>query len=197
MKLYYSTNSAFARKVRLAAAALRLDDRIEEIPVDPAADEAVLRALNPLAKIPVLVDASEAPIYDSGVICRYLDRRYGDGRVVPHDDAGWLATSRLEAMADGVIEAGMQLRSTLAYGDQGRAAADRQRRKVDAGLGEVERFAGSFADAWTLGEMTVVCALQWLEFRLGAEGFLAARPACRQWLERVSQRADVRRTAPG
>jgi glutathione S-transferase len=88
MKLFYAPQSPFARKVRAAAIELGLDDRIEleyaeVVPGQPS--PAYAQSYNPLRKIPALVTEAGETIYDSTVICEYLDALAGGGVLIPRD----------------------------------------------------------------------------------------------------------------
>lgn len=198
MQLYFSTPSAFSRKVRLVAAALGITDRITLVAVNPTTDIARLRAVNPLGKIPVLVDQAGTAIFDSPVICRYLDERYGPHGVIPANAQARLVAGTLEALADGITEAGMLLRAERMRSDHWRddKAADHQRGKIATSLDYLESIVDAFGEDWTLGQIAIVATLGWLEFRLADEGFLNIRPKTRAWLASVSGRPDVRETAP-
>jgi len=75
--------SPFGRKVRMAAEALNLSDRIELVPADPRDERDTLRKQNPLGKMPCLMLSDGTPIYDSGVIIEYLDQLAGGGKLLP------------------------------------------------------------------------------------------------------------------
>lgn len=197
MRLFYSKPSAFSRKVRLAAAALGISDRIELLAVNPVADRDMLREINPLGKIPVLV-AEGVPIFDSSVICRYLDERFGPGTIVPLDEDRRVAAGRLEALGDGVIEAGMLLRAELMRPESARDASveSNQRGKVLAGLDYLEASQGDLGASWTVGQIAVASALGWLHFRLGDQGFFEGRTNLSTWYEAVLGRPDIQETRP-
>lgn len=110
MKLYCSANSPYARKVRVAAIELGIISRIEVIDTNARDPNTGLWALNPLAKIPALTtDAGEA-IYDSPIICEYLNEAIGDGSLLPAGDGERWRVRTLTALADGVMDAGMAVR---------------------------------------------------------------------------------------
>lgn len=80
MKLRFNKLSPFARKVRIVAREAGIADRIEEIEttVSPVAPNESLARENPLVKIPALVTDAGDTLYDSGVICEYLDFRFSE-----------------------------------------------------------------------------------------------------------------------
>ena len=80
MKLYITTPSPFARKVRIVAHEKGLSERIEEIAVDPYANAPELLATNPVVQVPTLIAEDGLPLTDSPVICQYLDALGFDGR---------------------------------------------------------------------------------------------------------------------
>lgn len=197
MRLFYSKPSAFSRKVRLAAAALGIADKIELVAVNPVADRKILQRINPLGKIPVLV-VEGAPIYDSSVICRYLDESFGPGAVIPQADDARVNAARLEALGDGIIEAGMLLRAELMRheGSRDPGVEANQRGKVLAGLDHLEANAVALGTSWTVGQMAVASALGWLHFRLGDQGFFEEREDLNAWYETMLGRDDVQETRP-
>ena len=197
MRLLYSKPSAFSRKVRLAAAALGISDRIELLAVNPVADRDMLREINPLGKIPVLV-AEGVPIFDSSVICRYLDERFGPGTIIPLGDDKRMKACRLEALGDGVIEAGMLLRAEMMRSEGARDAGveSNQRGKVLAGLDYLEARASELGASWTVGQIAVASALGWLQFRLGDQGFFEGKTNLGTWYEALLRRPDVQETRP-
>src|SRR5205823_13341575 len=83
MELRYSVTSPYARKVRVIAHELGITDKIQMIKTDPRGDAAVLVPLNPLSKIPALNTDSGEVLYDSPVICEFLDAEHGGNRYFP------------------------------------------------------------------------------------------------------------------
>lgn len=199
MKLYCSPPSAFSRKVRLAAHALGIAGQIELVMLNPVAEVATLRRVNPLGKIPVLITDEGESLYDSPVICRFLDHTFGPGVVVPADPAECWTAGKLEALSDGMTEAGMLYRQMLGQPDerQDAGAIAHQLGKLTTGLDYLETIVGDFGDKWTLAQIAFACTLGWLQFRLADKAFLVERPKCRDWFEQVSSRTDMMLTDPG
>ena len=83
MELKYSPTSPYARKALVIAHELGIADRLRLTALNPRAEGAALAAFNPLRKIPVLVTDEGDVIFDSPVICEYLDITFGHGRFVP------------------------------------------------------------------------------------------------------------------
>ena len=105
MKLFYSPTSPFVRKVSVLL--LETGQEAERItgsgtPLDPGAAPI---AQNPLGKVPALVTEEGRAIFDSRVICRYLDARAGAG-LYGDAQTTW-AIQTQEALADGILEAAL------------------------------------------------------------------------------------------
>lgn len=201
MRLWYSPASPFARKVRAAALELGLSDRIElvEVAVSPAKPNGDLARENPLIKVPALRTDDDVLLYDSRVICEYLDAIAGGGRLFPaHGAARWGALTR-QALGDGMMDAGILRRYELAL----RPAAlhwsewlQGQQAKVDGALDAADRQAGDWRDAFDIGHITIACALGWIDFRFPDAGWRATRPALAAWLARTDRRPSLAQTAP-
>ena len=201
MKHWYSPPSPFARKVRVAAIELGLAGRIEEIRIAVAPhkpNEAFARN-NPLMKIPALETGEGAVLYDSRVICEYLDALAGGARLFPAEgDARWDALRR-QALGDGILDAGILRRYELAL----RPEALRwdewlagQQRKVELGLEAAEREAGGWGEAFDIGHLTLACTLGWLDFRFGEQDWRGSRPALAAWFARAGARPSMMQTPP-
>ena len=105
MKLHYSSASPYVRKVMAVAIARGLDGRIEKIATNPHVSPPELLADNPLSKVPALVTDDGLALFDSPVICEYLDS-LGDAPALfpPAGRARWVAL-RLQAIGDGILDA--------------------------------------------------------------------------------------------
>ena len=109
MKLYITSPSPFARRCRIVAREKGLIDRIEEIVVDPYADDAVLMDLNPVVQVPTLIADDGLPLTDSPVICEYLDSLSGQPILLPTTGADRLRVRRIETLADAALDMGVKL----------------------------------------------------------------------------------------
>lgn len=198
MKLLYQTHSPFARKALVFAHEAGLADRVEVIhhETSPTARNETVFALNPLGKVPVLITDEGEAVFDSGVICQYLDGLHGGAPLIPADPARRIAALRLQAVADGLSEAGILVRwetsrrpPELRYP----ALGEGHLAKVAAGCAFLE---ASFEPRETpgLAEVAIATALSWLEFR----AVYAFRPACPRltaWYDAFGQRSSMRATA--
>lgn len=170
MKLYTSTTSPFARKVLVLARELGLDGAIDLAPValTPTAPSAELSGRNPLGKIPALELSDGTVLYDSRVICEYLDGIHSGPRRVPESGPARFRVLRTQALADGILDAGILIRyeRALRPGDKRWDGwIDAQAVKVLAGLDALEGEVDGFGDLFDLGQIATACALGWLEFR--------------------------------
>src|SRR5262245_2649194 len=109
MKLFYSSASPFVRKVMVVAMETGLDKKMETVSTtaNPVQVNAELSASNPLQKVPALVTDGGEVLFDSSVICEYLDSLH-DGRKLfpPAGGARWRALA-LMALSDGIADAGI------------------------------------------------------------------------------------------
>ena len=106
MKLHWSPRSPFVRKVMVAAHELGLVDRLSLVRTVVAmkTTNKALQADNPLSKLPTLVLDDGTPLYDSVVICEYLDTLHDGPKLFPSDPkAKWTALRR-HALGDGLLE---------------------------------------------------------------------------------------------
>ncbi len=199
MKLYTSRRSPFARKVRVSALELGLAERLEplEVTLTPVSPHAALGEHNPLGKIPALITDSGEALYDSPVICEYLDALAGGDRLWPTAGAARWTALRRQALADGITDAAVLMRYETALRPETSRWPqwlEAQWLKIRAGLDalERERLAGTF----DIGAIAVVCALEYLDFRFPEERWQAHRPQLAAWLADIRERPSLAATRP-
>jgi glutathione S-transferase len=193
MKILSSPASPFVRKVRVLALELGVPLEVEAV---ATATSVELPLVNPLAKIPTLLRDDGPPIYDSAVICAYLDALAAGGRIPASGEARWRALT-LEAQADGLCDA-----AVLRRGEMSRPADDqhpdllaKQAVLVGRVLDALEAQADTFS-AFDIGEIAVACALGYLDFRYAAEPWRPTRPKLAAWFAAIGERASLKATAP-
>ena len=193
MKLYYHPISPFVRKVLVVAHENGLEDEIDCVMTDTL-DEG-LRAINPLSKIPALALVDGTVLYDSRVICEYLDG-LGEGLMIPAAGEARWKTKLLEALGDGIADAVLRIvmENRRPENDRHLDVIERQTRAVLAGLGEAPRQLqlGRFA----LGEAALACAIGYLEMRLPSLAWRGANAGLAVWYDHTLQRPSLTRTAP-
>lgn len=200
MRLFYSPTSPYVRKVMVILHETGLLDRVELVtasgsPVD--AGTAPLQA-NPLGKVPALERAEGPALYDSRVICRYLDDLAGSG-LYPQGAALWDALT-LEATADGILDAALlMVYETRLRPEDLRFApwVEGQWAKVDRALDALEsRWLPHLQGATDIGHIALGCALGYLDFRHSAREWRAGRPHLAQWQAGFAARLSMQATRP-
>ena len=199
MKLYYATASPFVRKVMVLAIETGLIDDIElvKVALSPVQPDADVCADNPLGKIPTLVRDDGGALFDSRVICEYLDGLHDGPRMFPESgEARWTALRR-QALVDGILDAAVSTRyETFLRPEElrWRDWVDGQMGKVRRGLDvlEGERLNGAI----DIGTIAVACMLGYLDFRFPDEGWRDARPGLAAWYEEMAARPAMTRTVP-
>ncbi len=194
MKLLSSSASPYSRKVRACALALGLEKRIEVIDVDAAAAPEILVAANPLGRIPTLITADGFAIFDSTVICEYLN---GTAEVIPIIPASgaqrWLCR-RLEALGDGLMDASVGRRQLLLNGaDRDHPLVRRHGDAIGRTLDWLEREKPSrHVD---VGTISIACALGYLDLRFPDDEWRRDRPRLTDWFDAISEHVCLRGTA--
>jgi glutathione S-transferase len=169
MKLLSSPASPFARKVRIVLAEKRMECDIERVDVQPADNP--VNAHNPLGKIPTLVLDDGMALYDSRVIVEFLDNASPISRLIPADKRERVAVRRWEALADGVLDAGLLVRyeSLRPQNEQSAAWSGKQAARMHRGLAQLQADLGDKpwcqGDRYTLADIALGCCLGWLGFR--------------------------------
>src|SRR5262249_38677980 len=139
MILRSAAASPFVRKVRIAASILDLDGRITLEPADTVNPSDSVRQQNPIGKIPALVLDDGVVLFDSRVILEYLDHPAGGGRTLRAEPKARFAALRLQALADGLMDASI----LLIYEGRWRDSAKHEPKWVDHQSGKVARALGS------------------------------------------------------
>jgi glutathione S-transferase len=197
MKLLYQTHSPYARKVLVAAHELGVADRIEVIhhETSPTRRNDEVFALNPLGKVPVLIDLGHV-LFDSNVICEYLDGLNGEPRLIPADPLRRYRALRLQALAQGIADAGIAVRWEAERRPEALrwpTMRDGQLAKIVAACDYLE--ADMDEDlAPDIGAIALATALSWIEFR-EVYAFQAQRPRLASWYARFCGRPSMLATA--
>jgi len=198
MKLYITTPSPFARKVRIVATEKGLSDRIEEGVVDPYANAPELLATNPVVQVPTLIAEDGQPLTDSPVICEYLDRLGGgDDLLPPPGSAEWLRVKRLETLGNQALEMGVKLVLEKRRPENERSAMwiDRWTNNMGRALDALEAEALS-ADQFDIGTITAGVALTWIGFRHPDYDWKTGQPNLVAFSEAIEQRPSFVATYP-
>ena len=196
MKIYYSGTSPYVRKVMVCAIVRGLDGRIEKHPSNPHASPVDLLADNPLSRVPCLVADDGLSLYDSPVICEYLDSVGESAKLFPaNGPARWRAL-KLQALGDGILDAAVPCRGEQAKPNE--AARDALIARYKAAMARTvdaleDDLPGTGVD---IGSIAVGCALGYLDFRYGAEPWRPGHPKLTAWYEAFAKHPALAATAP-
>jgi len=202
MKIFFSPASPYVRKCMVVAHELGLANRIEKLPsaASPVTRDQTIVPVNPLGKVPTFITDSGEALYDSRVICEYLDAQAG-GKLFPQSGPQrWLALTD-QALGDGLLDAALLARyetalrpEALRWDDWIRGQLD----KISTALARIEEVAPVLAARGVdIGTITFGCALGYLDFRFADLGWRDAYPATATWYAEFSQRPSMQATQPG
>lgn len=198
MKGYASPNSPFARKVRIVAIETAQADTIDWVMVDLIDRPAILGQVNPLDQVPVVIDEDGTTLYDSPVICLYLDSLHAGQKLYPEaGPARWTAL-RLEALADGLGAAAAALAGERRRPEelQFDPFIDGQTRKIEAALTALDADIKAIEGPLSIVPIAAGCALGYVELRGCAPGWRETRPGLAAWYDTFRQRPSMQQTAP-
>src|SRR5829696_5552195 len=170
MKLYVSSASPFGRKAAIVIAERGLESRVMQEPatVSPVSRNKEIASDNPLVKIPTLVLDVGSTLFDSPVICEYLDSLVGQPQFFPASGpARWTALKR-QALADGLMDAAILLRYEQALRPEPLRWIDwmaGQQSKIVGALDAMEADAPSYGDGFDIGDIATACAVGYLDLR--------------------------------
>lgn len=168
MKLLYTVNSPYARKVRIVAAEKHIEMELELVVLaDPACP---VKQYNPLGKVPVLILDDGDSLYDSRVIVEYLDHRTPLAHLLPQDHIAKIRVRRWEALADGVCDAAVAVVMEQRKESPNAELMDKQMGKVLSGLqtlnDDLDENKWCVNNAFSLADIAVGCALGYIDLRL-------------------------------
>jgi glutathione S-transferase len=201
MQLYSTPASPFARKVRAVIHETGLQDAvvITDVTVTPMAAEANIAAHNPIAKVPTLVTDDGTALFDSRVICEYLDGLKGAPTLFPAAGPARFRALTLQALGDGIMDAGVLMRyeqvirpKDLYWQDW----LDAQGAKALRAIAVLESRATDLPAEADIGTITIACALSYLDFRFGdLIDWRAGAPRLAGWYAAFAERPAMQATA--
>ncbi len=198
MKLLYAGTSPFVRKVVvvLHETGQKDDVALVQVAAEPGNSDPALAAANPLGKIPALVREDRPTLYDSRVICRFLDARVAAG-LYPAD--GW-DTLTLEATADGIMEAAVLMVYEARFRPETLRSADwveAQWEKVSRALDVLNtRWMAHLSGPLDMGQIAIGCALGYLDFRHDGRGWRSGHDGLAAWYKTFATRPSMQATVP-
>ena len=201
MKLLGSLASPYTRKVRVVLAEKKIECDLSTVDVQPIDNP--VNAHNPLGKIPALLLDDGTALYDSRVIVEFLDAVSPISRLIPDDTRPRAAVRRWEALADGVLDAGLLVRyeSLRDKRERSQAWTDKQLARIRRGLeqmsGELGERAFCQGERYSLADIALGCCVGWLDFRRpGDVDWLGAYPVLAQHYRKLMERPAFADTAP-
>jgi len=198
MKLYYTPASPFARKVLIVGLELDLDSKIERIVLNPWSEGNPVSQYNPAGKVPVLLTDEGLTLFDSPVICEYLDSLANGSKLYPTKGrARWMAL-RQNALGDALLDAMISRRLESRRAEEQRSTSwmDRQLVAVNRCLDAMEVSVTELSSNITIGHIGWFCALAHLDFRFADEPWRPTRPKLARWFETVAERPSAKSTTP-
>ena len=197
MKIFSTPASPYVRKVLVCAHELGLADRIDKLPgvVHPVHRNATIRKSNPIGQVPTFFTDDDMVLYDSRVICEYLNE-IGDGQLFGAGAARWRILTDA-ALGDGLLGAALLARyedvarpETLRW-DAWRAS---QFEKITDAVDKIDGDAAGFGDRVDIGTITFACGLSYMDFRFPDFDWRTAHPATVAWFARFSERRSMQLT---
>ena len=200
MKLHWSPRSPFVRKVMIVAHELGLTDRLTCVRTVAATTRPhpELMQDNPLSKIPTLVLDDGTVLYDSRVICEYLDGLHGGHTMFPATARPGSSALRRQALGDGALDFLLLLRNERERPQPSPGARRRvSRPRSRACSRSLEREADDLAATpFNIGHVAIGTALSYLDFRYADEDWRTPHPRIAQWHRDFCARPSVRATEP-
>jgi len=182
--------SPYGRKVKIAMALKGLKDRIEVVQVDTnPLDNPGITRVNPLGKIPALVIDGDTAIFDSNVICEYLDTLAPAPVLFPKGGVERMRTLTLGSLADGILDAALLLVYEKRFRSEDKWHApwqERQQLKIDRSLDFLERSPPVWTASPDYGHLTLACALGYLDFRHEGK-WRSGHPRLVAWLDEFAK----------
>lgn len=195
MRLYHTPTSPFVRKVMVVAHELGVELETVFLRPTPLEADATLSHENPLSKIPVLV-TPDGPLYDSAVICEYLD---GGHELVPASGPERFRVLRTQALCDGILEAAVLVFYERAHRPKEMQFApwiEGQTQKANQGLDALELEVEAFGDKVDLAQICAGVTIGWLEFRNATGDVRTNRPKLFRWYDAFRERPSMKSTEP-
>ena len=195
MKLYHSGASPYVRKVLACAMAGGVESQITRVDTNPHTSPPDLVRDNPLSKVPCLVTRDGLALFDSPVICEYLDSIGNATLFPPAGPARWRAL-KMQAIGDGIMDAAVARRmdSMRPAEDARTQFMDRQGQAINRALDVLEADVPS--NHLDIGTISVACALGYLDFRFAADAWREGRPALARWYAAMETHPEISGTAP-
>lgn len=202
MKLFHSPASPYVRMVMAVALETGQAAKIELLPsaAGPIKRDQTILQHNPSGKVPTAILDDGTALYDSRVICEYLDAQYPGERLFPAEGPQRWKTLTLFALSQAMLDAALLARYEVALRPADKRWDDwlsGQMAKIDSSIAELESTWIDHLEAgFDIGALGVACALGYLDFRFADHDWRAAAPRLAAWYEAASQRPSLKETQP-
>jgi len=174
-------------------------DRVETITTNPWAPETDLGRQNPVGKVPTLILEGGEALFDSLVICEYLDSLHDGTKLFPIGGGARWRALRQHAMGDGILDAALVVRAERFMRPDDKRWDEwvaRHQAAINRALDVLDQEADELPPEITIGHITIGCALGYLDFRKPIEDWRASRPALADWYDVMASRPSMEATEP-
>ena len=198
MQLFYSKTSPYSRKVRLVIQEKGLADKVKAFPCNPFDEVPALKAANPLGKVPTLITDNDFAIYDSPVICAYLDSLTPENRLIPESGMARWQVLRWEALADGMLDAAYNvvMERRRPPGEQSAQWIQRWETDIAHAIQQADRDMGDLPEVITLAQLALGAALGYLDFRLPEFAWRDGKTVINRWYDAFAMRPSMTQIRP-
>ena len=199
MKLFHSPTSPYVRKVRVTVREKGLTGKVEDVAVNSMEDGTPLLAHNPLSKVPTLLLDDGTALFDSPVICEYLDAQAANPVLIPAKGPERWEVLRHQAMTDGLMDAAFAYVMELRREESERSAMWMARwlGAINRCVDVLEAEIGQLGGAVTLAHIGAGCALGYLDLRYtGIVDWRRDHPALATWYAGFAERPSMQETVP-
>ena len=199
MKMFHSPASPYVRKVRAVAIECGMLDKIENLScaASPINRDATIVAANPLGQVPTFFTDDGMVLYDSRVICEYVDS-LGGGKLFGTGAARWQALVD-QSLGDGILGAALLARyetflrpEALRWSNWTDGQLDKVAKSIDA----IEKVASGYGSRVDIGTITIGCALGYLDFRFPDLGWRKGHDKTAAWFKSFDERPSMKATRP-
>jgi glutathione S-transferase len=198
MHLFFSPTSPYARKVLVTALEKGLGDRIELLHCNPHAAEPRLLAANPMSQVPTLILDDGQALFDSPVICEWLDEQRDDPRLIPRRGPERWAVLRSQALADGMLDDAYLnvMESRRPESQRSREAMAAREASLLRCVSVLESNSSELTGPLDLAQIAIGCALGYLDFRLPGLEWRKGHADLTDWFDGFARRPSMMRCRP-
>ncbi len=198
MKLLASGTSPYVRKVRIVALEKGLDQRITLVPASPWPEPTAIVDTNPLGKVPALITVDGHHLYDSRVICEYLDSLSPHNPLIPASGPARWQCLRTQALADGILDAAVMivLERRRPASQQSTPVEQRALNAIRRSVIALERDLKPTDSTFDLSQIAIAVTFGYLEFRFADVDLGLNKSAISTWWSTRREHPSVLATIP-